>query len=61
MENLMTKKETTARIKAIAREVLNIKSDYSGVLQEDMPYEILEEIQTLLTEAKQLRAELDDA
>ena len=61
MENLMTKKETTTRIKAISREILNIKCDYSSVLPEDMPYEILEEIQTLLTEAKQLRAELDDA
>ena len=60
METTMTKKETTARIKAIAREVSNIKSDYSGVFPEDMPEEITEEIATLMTEAKELRAELED-
>lgn len=51
----MTRKEAIKRKQMLAREIHNIREDYTGVAKEDMPEDITEEINTLMTEMKGLR------
>lgn len=51
----MTKKEAIKRKQALAREIHNIREDYAGVTKEDMPQDIILEINAMMTEMKGLR------
>jgi len=51
----MTKKEAIKRKQALAREIHNIREDYAGVAKEDMPEDIILEIDELMSEMKGLR------
>lgn len=55
----MNKREMVARKTQVAREIMNIKRDYSGVDKEDMPEDIVEELETLNGELQILRDRLD--
>ena len=46
----MTKKEAIKRKQALAREIHNIREDYAGVAKEDMPEDIILEIDELMSE-----------
>ncbi len=56
----MTKKEMVKRKQQIAYLIRNIKSDYSGVLPEDMPDDISTEIAELMSEMTSLRTALEE-
>jgi len=51
----MTKKELIARKNHLAHEIHNIREDYSGVSKEDMPTDVLSEIDTFMVELKEIR------
>ena len=52
---MATKKEMIKRKQAIAYRVRNIREDYAGVLKEDIPAEVAEEVTLLMAELKTLR------
>lgn len=54
----MTKKEMIKRKQALAYQIRNIRADYDGVLKEDIPSEVVEEVVALMAELKTLREEL---
>lgn len=56
----MTKKELIRLKQHYARQIRNIRIDYSGVADEDMPDEILDEITILITRMNEIRVEFDD-
>ena len=43
------------RKQSIAREIHNLREDYAGVAKEDMPEDIILEINSMMTEMKGLR------
>lgn len=51
----MTKKELLRTKQSLARKIRNIKIDYSGVSQEDMPEDVLQEIAGLMAELNDTR------
>ena len=55
----MNKREMVARKTQVAREIMNIKRDYSAVDKEDMPEDIVDELETLNGELQILRDRLD--
>jgi hypothetical protein len=52
-------KQLIKRKTAITYAIRNIKSDYSGVLPEDIPAEVTAEIAELFNELHAIRAEID--
>ncbi len=54
----MTKKEMIKRKQALSYQIRNIRADYDGVLKEDIPAEVVEEVVALMAELKTLREEL---
>ena len=54
----MTKKEMIKRKHALSYQIRNIREDYAGVLKEDLPQDVVEEVVTLMAELKALREEL---
>ena len=52
---MATKKEMIKRKQSIAREIHNLREDYAGVAKEDMPEDIILEINSMMTEMKGLR------
>jgi uncharacterized protein HemX len=51
----MNKKAMIARKKALAHDIRNLKDDYSGVLLEDLPQDVIDEVNIMMTELKELR------
>lgn len=54
----MTKKELIARKNHLAHEISNIREDYIGVAKDDMPQDIIDEVDMLMTELKEIRTAL---
>jgi len=59
LKTKMTKKELIKRKAALAHRIHNLKLDYKDVDAEDMPLDVVEDIQHMMTEMKEIRAELD--
>lgn len=58
----MATREEQALIKrknSIAHEIRNIKQDYAGVMSEDLPTEICNELKTLMAELRTIREKLE--
>jgi hypothetical protein len=53
----MTKKEAKLRKAKLAHDIRNLKDDYSGVLREDLPQEVIDEITAMMTELKEIHKE----
>lgn len=54
----MTKKELIKRKQALAYQIRNIRADYDGVLKEDLPQDVVDEVVALMAELKGLREAL---
>ena len=54
----MTKKEMIKQKHKLAYKIRSIREDYAGVLKDDLPQEIVEEVVALMAELKVLREEL---
>jgi hypothetical protein len=54
----MTKKEMIKQKHKLAYKIRSIREDYAGVLKDDLPQEIVEEVVALMAELKALREEL---
>lgn len=55
---MKSKKELIKRKQALSYQIRNIRADYEGVLREDLPQEIVQEVVELMAELKVLREEL---
>jgi hypothetical protein len=55
---MMNKRELKARKTVLSYQIRNIRADFNGVLKEDMPTEIVDEIATLLAELHEVREAL---
>ena len=55
---MATKKEMIKQKHKLAYKIRSIREDYAGVLKNDLPQEIVEEVVALMAELKVLREEL---
>ena len=55
---MATKRELTKEKNKLVHEIQNIKSDYAGVLKEDMPEDIVAEMSGLMKQLTEVRLQL---
>ena len=53
----MTKKEAKTRKAKLAHDISNLRADYAGVLREDLPQEVIDELSSMMAELKAIHAE----
>ena len=58
---MATKKELQKQKQKLSYKIRNIRDDYSGVLKEDIPEEVAQEIALLMKEMAEIRQYLEDA
>jgi hypothetical protein len=56
---MATKKELIKRKQSLAYNIRNIKQDFEGVLREDMPQDVIDEVVAMMAEMKEIQAELE--
>lgn len=56
----LSKKDLIKLKQSLAYKIRNIKDDYSGLMPEDMPEEIVVELKDLFIEMKSVREQLEE-